>query len=220
MQVHPSDCEVCKKLRRLTRARLRLESPRTLTVQTWCRICGLAAYLEVLTDYEEALTHFYGLDDQPMVHKHMHAEVGGWGVHWRLDEVLASIFVQHEPIWPKPPWYEHSHAEDEVVKVFSDPKAAMIASRADVDVEVRMLQSLINRHPRTREQLAGMAHMASGKLPLQEVWDTKELSERFEVLGFKNPFAIVRDRTTGQRGSVLFQHSPRYYFGFDPHRVI
>ena len=211
MKAHPSDCSCCEKLRRLTRSRLKLDTPRTLTVQTWCRICGLPAYLEVLNDYDQALSHFHGLDDQPMVHKHAHAEVGGWGIHWRLDEVLGAIFMQHEPAWTKPPWYEHCQAEHEVVTVFSDPKEAARASRMDMDVELKMLQAWINRHPRSREEIAGVSI---------DVWDPGELNTRFEILGFKSPFAIVREHATGEQGSVLFQHEPRYYFGFDRHRVI
>jgi len=46
------------------------------------------------------------------------------------------------------------------------------------------------------------------------VWDTQQLSARFEVLGFMAPFCIVRDRKTGAKGSVMFQHSPRFYFSY------
>ena len=48
------------------------------------------------------------------------------------------------------------------------------------------------------------------------VWDTKELSERFEVQGFMAPFCVVRDRATGKKGTVMFTHHPRFYFRFDP----
>lgn len=46
------------------------------------------------------------------------------------------------------------------------------------------------------------------------VWDTAELAVRFEVVGFMAPFATVRDKTTGKKGTVMFCHSPRYYFHF------
>ena len=32
------------------------------------------------------------------------------------------------------------------------------------------------------------------------------------------PVVVVRRRSDGVKGSVLFQHSPRFYFSFDPHR--
>ena len=47
------------------------------------------------------------------------------------------------------------------------------------------------------------------------VWTTDELSERFEVIGFMAPFAMVREKSTGKKGSVMFQHSPRLYFNFE-----
>ena len=49
-----------------------------------------------------------------------------------------------------------------------------------------------------------------------EVWDTTELQEQFEVLGFMSPLVGVRRRCDNVRGSVLFQASPRFYFGFQP----
>lgn len=44
------------------------------------------------------------------------------------------------------------------------------------------------------------------------VWDTKELQDNFEVLGFSAPFVVVREKHTGKKGSLEFCHSPRYYF--------
>ena len=49
-----------------------------------------------------------------------------------------------------------------------------------------------------------------------EVWDTSELQEQFEVLGFMAPLVGVRRRCDRVRGSVMFQHSPRFYFSFSP----
>ncbi len=51
-----------------------------------------------------------------------------------------------------------------------------------------------------------------------QVWDTSQLSVDFEVLGFMAPVVVVRRRSDGQKGSLYFQHSPRFYFGFEPHR--
>ena len=47
-------------------------------------------------------------------------------------------------------------------------------------------------------------------------WTTEEMTRDFEVLGFAAPFAVVRRRSDGQRGSLEFIHSPRVYFGFVP----
>ena len=50
-----------------------------------------------------------------------------------------------------------------------------------------------------------------------QVWDTSELSDQFEVLGFLAPVVVVRRRNDGVKGSLEFQHSPRFYFSFQPH---
>lgn len=47
-----------------------------------------------------------------------------------------------------------------------------------------------------------------------QVWDTQQLAKDFEVRGFMAPFVVVRRKTDNQIGSLMFQHDPRYYFGF------
>jgi hypothetical protein len=49
-----------------------------------------------------------------------------------------------------------------------------------------------------------------------QVWDTNQLQEDFEVLGFGAPFVVVKRKSDGVKGSLMFQHSPRFYFGFSP----
>ncbi len=51
-----------------------------------------------------------------------------------------------------------------------------------------------------------------------QVWDTQQLSDYFEVIGFAAPLVVVRRKSDGQKGSLMFQASPRFYFGFEPHR--
>lgn len=208
---HPSDCRHCGRMRALTRQRLALDNPRTAAVQTWCRKCGAPVLLEVTLDYEFAKRNFYALDDQPMAHKHLHGEPGGWGVHWRLDEVLVTLFpLEHlEVCWPKPIWYEDHEAEDQAVNVV-DPRDLESMARL-VDVELKMLRELMDRHPRTREELLAIA---------QPVYDQDQLRERFEILGFRAPFVVVRERGSGRQGSMIFQNHPRFYFSFQTDRVI
>lgn len=50
-----------------------------------------------------------------------------------------------------------------------------------------------------------------------KVWDTGQLTDEFEALGFLAPLIVVRRRSDGVKGSLEFQHSPRYYFGWRPH---
>jgi hypothetical protein len=47
-----------------------------------------------------------------------------------------------------------------------------------------------------------------------QVWNTKELTQDFEVEGFGAPMVVVRRKADGVRGSLMFQHSPRFYFDF------
>ena len=49
-----------------------------------------------------------------------------------------------------------------------------------------------------------------------EAWDTTELQEQFDVLAFLATFVGVRRQSDGVKGSVMFQASPRFYFGFQP----
>jgi hypothetical protein len=47
-----------------------------------------------------------------------------------------------------------------------------------------------------------------------QVWTTSELGNDFEVLGFMAPFVVVKRKSDGAKGSLMFQHSPRFYFSF------
>ena len=44
-------------------------------------------------------------------------------------------------------------------------------------------------------------------------WDTQQLQQDFEVLGFSAPFCVVRRKSDGKMGSLTFR-SPRVYFDF------
>ena len=48
-------------------------------------------------------------------------------------------------------------------------------------------------------------------------WDTEELRRDFDVIGFMAPFVVVRRRSDGCEGSLLFRHSPRVYYGWEEH---
>ncbi len=49
-----------------------------------------------------------------------------------------------------------------------------------------------------------------------QVWNTDEMSNDFEVLSFAAPFVIVKRKSDQQKGSLEFQHMPRFYFNFSP----
>jgi len=63
----------------------------------------------------------------------------------------------------------------------------------------------INAEPGSREALEAQHG---------QVWDTTELRRDFDVLGFMAPLVVVRRKADGVRGSLEFQHDPRFYFNF------
>lgn len=69
----------------------------------------------------------------------------------------------------------------------------------------RELVKEINSAPGSREAL----EQTHGK-----VWNTEELSQDFQVLGFCAPFVVVKRKSDDKKGSLMFQHSPRFYFDF------
>lgn len=46
------------------------------------------------------------------------------------------------------------------------------------------------------------------------VWDSTELGELFAVIGFMAPFVVVKRKSDGKKGSLEFQHYPRFYFNW------
>ena len=69
----------------------------------------------------------------------------------------------------------------------------------------RIQQAAINARQASREML---------EAEHGQVWSTEELSLEFEVIGFAAPLVVVRRKSDGRKGSLYFQHSPRFYFGF------
>lgn len=77
----------------------------------------------------------------------------------------------------------------------------------DPTEEVRMVMTaVINALAGEREKL---------EQQYGQVWDSDELSRDFDVLAFLAPYVAVRRRSDGKAGTLLFQHSPRYYWGFE-----
>ena len=40
------------------------------------------------------------------------------------------------------------------------------------------------------------------------------MSAEFEGIGFAAPFLVVKRKSDGKKGSLEFQHSPRFYFNW------
>jgi len=47
-----------------------------------------------------------------------------------------------------------------------------------------------------------------------QVWDSAQLVNEFEVLGFMAPYVVYGRRSDGRKGSLEVQHHPRLYFKF------
>ena len=47
-----------------------------------------------------------------------------------------------------------------------------------------------------------------------QVWNTTELQEDFTVSGFMAPFVVVKRKSDNKRGSLSFDHMPRFYYDF------
>src|SRR5262245_30140976 len=46
------------------------------------------------------------------------------------------------------------------------------------------------------------------------VYDTDELQDNFDVENFLAPYVIVTRKSDGVRGTLTFQHRPRFYYDF------
>jgi hypothetical protein len=69
----------------------------------------------------------------------------------------------------------------------------------------RELVAEINAQPGDRETLEAI---------YGDVWDTEELARDFEVIGFAAPFVVAVRKSDGVKGSLEFQHQPRFYYAF------
>lgn len=48
-----------------------------------------------------------------------------------------------------------------------------------------------------------------------QVWNSWELGRDFEVEAFASPLVVVTRRCDGCKGTLVFQHCPRFYWGFE-----
>jgi hypothetical protein len=65
----------------------------------------------------------------------------------------------------------------------------------------------INAEPGCREELEARHG---------QVWSPGEMSRDFEAIGFMAPLVVVRRLSDDKKGSLEFQHNPRFYFNFEP----
>ena len=47
-----------------------------------------------------------------------------------------------------------------------------------------------------------------------QIWDAAQVANDFDLLGFMAPYVVVRRKSDWCKGSLEFQHLPRFYFNF------
>ena len=72
------------------------------------------------------------------------------------------------------------------------------------NIRREMVES-INSQPNEREAL---------EAEYGQVWDTQELGRDFTVESFMAPFVVATQKSTGDKGTLMFSHSPRFYFNW------
>jgi len=50
----------------------------------------------------------------------------------------------------------------------------------------------------------------------REVWDSAAVRLDFDITGFMAPFVTATRKSDGQKGTLMFTHSPRFYFSWVP----
>jgi len=48
-----------------------------------------------------------------------------------------------------------------------------------------------------------------------QVWNTEEMQQEFDAIGFMAPLIVVSRKSDGVKGSLEFCTSPRFYFNFE-----
>ena len=78
---------------------------------------------------------------------------------------------------------------------------------ADITEQLRRVRlAVLNAEPGDRQSLEER---------YGHVWDGSELGRDFEVIGFMAPLVVARRKSDGMRGSLEFQHYPRFYFNWE-----
>ncbi len=73
----------------------------------------------------------------------------------------------------------------------------------------KVMQAQINQEKAERKRL---------EREYGQVWNSDQLCQDFDVKGFMAPLVVVRRKSDGKMGSLMFQHRPRFYFGWEEDR--
>ena len=91
------------------------------------------------------------------------------------------------------------------------PPSAIMTTHDETEEIRRSRLAAINRTVETDDPTTERQRLEA---QYGQVWDTAQLAEDFEVLGFMAPYIVVRRKADGRKGSLEFQHLPRFYFNF------
>ena len=77
----------------------------------------------------------------------------------------------------------------------------------------------MDRTENTRREMVRQINSEPGERETMEakqgqVWNTSEMQRDYSVESFAAPLIVVRRKADGVRGSLMFQHRPRYYYNF------
>lgn len=99
------------------------------------------------------------------------------------------------------------------LETLSDPEAREYVSKMSEEMtgdKTEIIRNMEREHFNSEALDRRVLQLKYGK-----VWNTAELSQDFDVEGFLAPYVVVRRKTDGKRGSLQFQHNPRFYFNWE-----
>jgi len=103
-------------------------------------------------------------------------------------------------------------------KLGSDPFADF--HRIDIDPSVPNLPGIdlsVPARSRLQQQLnARGADRATLEKEHGQVWDSMQMQGEFQPEAFLAPYMIATRRQDGKKGVLVFQHAPRFYWGWTP----
>jgi hypothetical protein len=70
------------------------------------------------------------------------------------------------------------------------------------------------RRELVKNQIPEERALLEEKYGKDNVWDTDEMANDFDVKGFMAPFVVVTRKTDNTDGTLEFQHMPRYYYNW------
>ncbi len=102
------------------------------------------------------------------------------------------------------------------VDAMATASAKMVADHG-ADTEVTEEEAAVLLRQRDEDAMTLLREKLAAEYSVDNVFDTVQLSEHFDVIGFGAPLVVVTRKVDGKKGSLFFNHRPRLYYGFQPH---